>query len=252
MPDGGLQRHAAPQGIAEDIGLPEFQVPDQAGDVVRHRLVGERPIDVGRMAVPLQIDDDDLPGPGEDRQELTELQFAGRQTAVEQDQRLPRAVDLEVELEAVDRDVAGPGGEGTSGLPAGVAAGDAVPGPRVACAEAETGAAAEHPAAARILTNVRLNMADLLGLNGVRDGCGARPRGGRPKGLASATGRHGRGTAPDSWRGSPRAAGTDARSSDGGAYGWRVASSSARRSRVWIVPASSPLARWPSRYSLDS
>ena len=59
MPDSGLQRDATSQGIAEEVGLFESQGRNQCSDIVRHRLEGQRAIDVGGMAVSLQLDSND-------------------------------------------------------------------------------------------------------------------------------------------------------------------------------------------------
>jgi hypothetical protein len=61
-------------------------VGDQGRDVVGHVRGRDRPVDVGRPAVALEIDRDDLVARGERRQERPE-HLARSEPAVEQDQR---------------------------------------------------------------------------------------------------------------------------------------------------------------------
>jgi len=51
--ESGLQRDAASQGIAEEVGLFEAEVRDERGDVVGHQLVAKRAIDVGGVPMGL-------------------------------------------------------------------------------------------------------------------------------------------------------------------------------------------------------
>jgi hypothetical protein len=67
VPDSGLQRDTASQGIAEEVGTLESQVLDQGCDVVRHQLEAERAIDVSRVPMGLEFDRDDLPGLGKEK-----------------------------------------------------------------------------------------------------------------------------------------------------------------------------------------
>src|SRR5215207_135050 len=64
------------------------------------------PIDVGRASMGLQLEGDDPPGLGKGRQDLSKRGADRRQSAVEQYQRLSRAVDLVVHSEAVHLSVA--------------------------------------------------------------------------------------------------------------------------------------------------
>ena len=100
MPQRREEGHAAPQRIPHDVGPFELQVLDECRDVARHELNAQRSIDVGRPAVPLQIDADDLPALGECREVRAE-HIDRAEPAVQQDQRPARPVDLVVELDAI-------------------------------------------------------------------------------------------------------------------------------------------------------
>src|SRR5207249_5714819 len=86
--------------VAHDVGSLELQMPDEGRDVARHELRADRPIDVGCSAVALQVDADDLTAFRE-RREVGAEHLDGAETAVQQDQRPARAVDLVVELDVV-------------------------------------------------------------------------------------------------------------------------------------------------------
>src|SRR5206468_10385091 len=85
---------------AHDVGPLELQMRDEGRDLVRHQLRADRPIDVGGSAVALHIDADDLPAFCE-RREVGAEHLYGAETAVQQDHRPARAVDLGVESDAV-------------------------------------------------------------------------------------------------------------------------------------------------------
>ncbi len=115
MLDGGAEGDAAAHRVTHDVGPAHLEMLDQGGDVVGHGLQAQRAVDVGSASVGLQVHRDHLPSLGERREGLGE--HVGRaHSAVQQDQRLSRAVDLIVELEAVDRGVAGFDGRGRRGL----------------------------------------------------------------------------------------------------------------------------------------
>jgi hypothetical protein len=61
MADGGLQGDPSAQRIAEDIGIPQTELPDQGGNIIRHAFETQRAIDVGGVPVGLQLDANDLP-----------------------------------------------------------------------------------------------------------------------------------------------------------------------------------------------
>ena len=73
---------------------------NQGRDVVRHMLVRERPIDVSRVPMALDLDGDDLPGLGQVRHNLSH--HADRHEAAgKHNERFPRAMDLVIHLETV-------------------------------------------------------------------------------------------------------------------------------------------------------
>src|SRR5439155_20886001 len=93
VPDDGLQRHAAVERIAHDVGGCETQVLDQGGDVVGHQRDAQGAIDVSRAPVALQVDGDHLAALGE-RREVGAKHLDGAETAVQQDERSAGSVDL--------------------------------------------------------------------------------------------------------------------------------------------------------------
>ena len=105
MPDGRQERDAAAQRVAHEVRPFEFQMLDQCRDVVRHQLRAKWSIDVGRTAMALQVDCDDLPALGE-RREVGSEHRGRAQAAVEQDERPARSVGLVVELDPVHVGVA--------------------------------------------------------------------------------------------------------------------------------------------------
>jgi hypothetical protein len=60
MPECELQGHAGPQAVPGDVGPVQPQVVGQRRDVVGQELAPQRPADVGRAPVPLQLNGDDL------------------------------------------------------------------------------------------------------------------------------------------------------------------------------------------------
>jgi hypothetical protein len=80
-------------------------VPDERGDVVAHRLEAQRAVHVRGAAVPLQVDRDHPAPAGQPRQDRGE-HLAGAVSAVQQDERLARAVLFVVQGYAVDIGVA--------------------------------------------------------------------------------------------------------------------------------------------------
>ena len=74
---------------------------DERRDVVGHESYVDRPIDVGCAAVPLEVGDDDLMACRQRIEHRPERLARGEPT-VQQHYRTPGAVDLVVEVEAVD------------------------------------------------------------------------------------------------------------------------------------------------------
>ena len=95
------QRHAAAERVADDIRLLEPEVVDQGSDVVGHEPDVDRPIDVRRAPVPLEVDRDDLVALRQ-RGEYRPEHLARHQPAVQQDHWSPGPMGLVVEVDAVD------------------------------------------------------------------------------------------------------------------------------------------------------
>ena len=95
-----MQRDAATQRVAEEVGpfVPEMR--DERGDVIRELLETEGAVDVGGVPMPLQLDSDDLPGLGQGRQERPE-HTDGAKAAVDEHQWPPYTVDFVIHLQAV-------------------------------------------------------------------------------------------------------------------------------------------------------
>ena len=53
--DRGEERDAAAERVADDVRLLEPEVVDERRDVVGHEPDVDRPVDVGRAAVPLEV-----------------------------------------------------------------------------------------------------------------------------------------------------------------------------------------------------
>ncbi len=98
---GSEQRHAAAERVADDVWLVEPEVVDEGRDVVGHQPDVDRPIDVRRAAVALEVDHDDLVALRQ-RGEYRPEHLARHESAVQQDHRSPGPVGLVVEVDAVD------------------------------------------------------------------------------------------------------------------------------------------------------
>ena len=99
--DRGLERDPAAERVADEVDLLEPEVLDEGGDVVAHRDEADRPVDVGRAPVALEVGEDDAVSGGELVGHRPE-HLARPESAVEQHQRPAAAVDLVVEADAVD------------------------------------------------------------------------------------------------------------------------------------------------------
>jgi len=98
--DRGQQSHPAAERVAHDVGLVQPEMVDERGNVIGHEPDVDRPVDVGRPAVSLQVGGDDLVPLGERGKDRPE-HLTGPEATVQQDQRPPRAVRFVIELEAV-------------------------------------------------------------------------------------------------------------------------------------------------------
>ena len=88
MLDRDPQRHLAAERIAEQVDLVEPELSSQLRDIVGHQLGPQRPVDVGRAAVALEVGQDHPPACRHDRGE----RLARADPAVQHHQRLARAV----------------------------------------------------------------------------------------------------------------------------------------------------------------
>src|SRR5690606_26302316 len=86
------------------VGPFEAEVPDQGGDVVRHRLRPDGTVDVGCPAVALQVHRDQ-PAAGGERGEVGPEHLDGAKAPVQEDERPAGAAVLVVEPDAVHRRV---------------------------------------------------------------------------------------------------------------------------------------------------
>jgi hypothetical protein len=101
-----LQPGGAAHAVADNIGVGDAQMLHDRRDVVGQLLVVKGTVDdVGGVAMALELDGDDLAMLGQGGQNGPP-QVDGPEGAVEQQQRLPAAVDLVVHLQPVDRGVA--------------------------------------------------------------------------------------------------------------------------------------------------
>lgn len=105
MPNGGLEPDATTQGKAEHVGPFESEVRDQGGDIVGHQLEAEWALDVGGVAMSLQLNSDHTPLRGKLWHKLAHP-LDGGEGSRKHHQRLPAPVDLVIKVQTVDRGIA--------------------------------------------------------------------------------------------------------------------------------------------------
>ncbi len=98
---GDLQRDASAQAVAENISVCDAKLAECGGCVVGHLLHGQWAINIGGMPMRLLFEGDHLPGFGQRRPQRAERGSSGRHSAMQQRQRLPRAMDLVIHMEAI-------------------------------------------------------------------------------------------------------------------------------------------------------
>jgi len=86
LADRQLQGDPAAHAVADDVRVVDPEVLEHRGGVVRHLLVGDRAIGVGRMPMSLLVDGDHLPRRGQARQDRTH-RVDRHVGAVQQDER---------------------------------------------------------------------------------------------------------------------------------------------------------------------
>jgi len=110
MPACELQGGVGAIAEAQHVGLGDGDLPQQCRHVVGILREAQRTSAIRRVAVPLQLDGDDLTGGREHRQHAAEGRLDGRAASLQQDERAPgaahRAVPLVVHAQAADRRVA--------------------------------------------------------------------------------------------------------------------------------------------------
>ena len=105
MLDRGPQRRRGAERVAHHVSLSQAEVPDEGGDVVAQRLEAHRAVHVRGAAVALQVDRYHPAPAGQHRQDRG-VRLARGVAAVQQDERLARAVLFVVQGDAVDVGVA--------------------------------------------------------------------------------------------------------------------------------------------------
>ncbi len=105
MSEGELEGDAAAQGIAHDIRRAHAEVVEGDGQIVGHPLEAERPIDIRRAAMSLEVESDDLAYRRQPWQERRQ-HLDRAEAAVQQHEGIARSVYLVVERKAVCRRVA--------------------------------------------------------------------------------------------------------------------------------------------------
>lgn len=86
--------------MADEVGLPDVQVPQHTGCSVHPALDGDRPLVVSSVPVPLLLNGNDRPQTGKLREEANrERRFDGPDAAVQEDEgRIRRAQRRAVDL----------------------------------------------------------------------------------------------------------------------------------------------------------
>jgi len=107
MADGQIHRDAGTHAVANDVGLADLEIVEQAGNVVCQVVVTEIAVDVGGAAMSLHLDRNDPPGFGKRGDHLRPIEIRqGHERTVQQYDGLALAVNLVVHLEAVHGRVA--------------------------------------------------------------------------------------------------------------------------------------------------
>ena len=105
MAHGNLYGYLPTQAVTQQIDLADFKIRQQGGNVIRHLLELNRPLDVCGMPMPLQLHADHLVRLRQTRNQGTEHPDDA-EAAVDQHERRAFAVDLIIHLQPVHRCVA--------------------------------------------------------------------------------------------------------------------------------------------------
>src|SRR6204780_4024491 len=100
MADGGLQCDVGAQRVAYYVGLAEFQMADQSGNVVAQRFTAQWPVGVWRAPMPLKMDGDHLPALGQFGQIAPEAGWVD--APVKKNERLAGALHAVKDMLAID------------------------------------------------------------------------------------------------------------------------------------------------------
>jgi hypothetical protein len=100
MADGGLQRDERSQRVAHYVGLAEFQMADQCGNVVAERFTPQWPVAVRRAPMRLKVHRDHLPALGQFGQIAPEAVWVD--APVKKNERLAGAMHAVKDMLAVD------------------------------------------------------------------------------------------------------------------------------------------------------
>ena len=99
MTDRQAYGDVPPVAVSDDIGAIDFEMLQDCGRIVAHLRHGQRPVDVGRVAMALALHRNHLPGFREFGQDRAERCIDRRKRARDQQHRLTRAVDLVIDFQ---------------------------------------------------------------------------------------------------------------------------------------------------------
>jgi hypothetical protein len=101
-----LECNRASHAVPHEVGASDVERLEQRRGIPRHVLVGEWSIDVARVTVALQLDRDHVEVTGKRGKQFREAAFDRAERPMEQRERMPGAVALEIHLERSHVDVA--------------------------------------------------------------------------------------------------------------------------------------------------
>src|SRR6266581_4861299 len=102
--NGGLESHGTAKREAKQVGFFEFEMVDEANNIVSHVLKTDGAISEGCASVSIQIDTNDLMVESERGRKSSE-HLKGSKATVKHNQRLASSMNLIVQVDSVDRSV---------------------------------------------------------------------------------------------------------------------------------------------------